>query len=368
MHNLAAGILIYRLTGSELLLGVLAMMQFLPTLVLAPLSGRVADRHDRRRIVVVTGLFSAAVAGALAALAWADLAPVPVVLGLSLALGVSQAFTIPASAALLSELVDAADLSSAVALNSMTFNLARSFGPMLAAVVIGTLGVPAAFAINAGAYLAFALAVASIATVARAAAAEGVSIRLRDTVALVRREPRLWSSLVVVMVVGFAADPINTLAPAFAVAFGRADTDAGFVVGAFGAGAVLAAITLTGRLGISSRSLGAALAGLGAGIVVFSITPSFGPALVVLGVAGFCYLSSNAAATTRLQLGVEEAHRGRIMALWSVAFLGMRPAASLLDGGIASVAGVRAAGVTLALPAVAVGLALVFGRRPARRP
>jgi MFS family permease len=363
MHNLAAGILIFRLTGSELLLGTLAIMQFLPTLLLAPVIGRAADRYDRGRVVIATQLFSTVVAAALALLVWADAASVPVVLGLSLALGVANSFAIPAGAALLSGLVDAADLESAVALNSMTFNLARAVGPVLAAVAIGTLGIPAAFALNAASYLALAVAVLFVGPLPASALARGAAIRLWDTVALVRGDARLWGSLVVIMVVGFAADPINTLSPAFAVAFDRPDTDAGFVIGAFGAGAVTAAIAFTGRLRLTTRRLGAALCGLGGGIVLFSLAPAFGPALVLVFLAGICYLSVNAAATSRVQLGVEEAHRGRVMALWSVAFLGMRPLASFVDGAIASVFGVRAAGIVLALPAVAAGLTLALTRR-----
>jgi len=101
------------------------------------------------------------------------------------------------------------------------------------------------------------------------------------------------------------------------------------------------------------------LALLGSGIVAFSLSPWLPLGLVLLFVAGFGYLASNTAATTQLQLGVDEIQRGRIMALWSMGFLGLRPVASLLDGAIASVAGVRAAGVVLAVPALA-GAAIIW--------
>jgi hypothetical protein len=103
--------------------------------------------------------------------------------------------------------------------------------------------------------------------------------------------------------------------------------------------------------------MAATLAALGIGVALFSLTPSLPVGFAFLALAGFGYLSSNTAATTRLQLGVAPQHRGRIMALWSIAFLGLRPVASLADGAIAGAFGVRAAGVVLALPALlAAGL------------
>ena len=106
---------------------------------------------------------------------------------------------------------------------------------------------------------------------------------------------------------------------------------------------------------------------LGGGIALFSVTPWLPLGLVFVAIGGFGYLASNTAATTRLQLGVEERQRGRIMALWTIAFLGLRPLASLADGAIASLAGVRVAGVVLALPALAAALYLLSPRGPGAR-
>ena len=120
-----------------------------------------------------------------------------------------------------------------------------------------------------------------------------------------------------------------------------------------------AAFLVAGRVVASRRRMAITLALLGSGIVAFSLSPWLPLGLVLLFVAGFGYLASNTAATTQLQLGVDETQRGRIMALWSMGFLGLRPVASLLDGAIASVAGVRAAGVVLAVPALA-GAAIIW--------
>jgi MFS family permease len=188
------------------------------------------------------------------------------------------------------------------------------------------------------------------------------SSRLRDSFELLRREPRLLAALLIVMAVGFASDPINTLAPAFAHAFDRPDTFSGYIIGVFGGGAVVAAFAIAGRAPSRPRMV-ATLTLLGGGVSAFSLLPWLPLALGVLFVAGLGYLASNTAATSFLQLGVAESQRGRIMALWSIAFLGLRPVASLIDGAIASAAGVRVAGVVLALPALAGAAVVLRWRR-----
>jgi MFS family permease len=357
-QNLAASILVYRLTGSAFLLGVLNFANFVPVLVLAPWAGSVADRFDRRRVLLTTQLSAAALSAILAALAWTGQARVWVVIAFALALGVMSAYSAPTSMALVGGLVPPAHLGSAVALNSMTFNLARAIGPVLAGVSVSALGIPASFAINSASYLLLVLGVLVVRPAERVRASRAET-RLRESLRLVRAQPELLALLLIVTVVGFGSDPVNTEAPAFAKAFGRPDTEAGFIIGAFGAGAVSAAFILAGRVTGSRRRMVLTLALLGSGMIAFSLVRWLPAGLALLAVAGFGYLASNAAATSRLQLGVEERHRGRIMALWSVAFLGLRPAASLLDGAIAGAFGVRAAGVVLALPALACAAAIL---------
>jgi MFS family permease len=359
-QNLAASLLVFRLTHSPFLLGVLNFCNFIPVLLLAPWAGSAADRLDRRKLLFVTQIVATALSGTLAALAWGGHAGAWTVIGFGLALGVTSAFSAPASQALIASLVPASDLASAVALNSMTFNLARAIGPALAALSVRKLGIPASFAINSASYVLLAGALVIVRPREQRRATRESS-RLRESWKLVRQKPELLGFLLVVTAVGFASDPVNTEAPAFAHAFGRPDTDAGWIIGAFGAGAVTAAFLFAGRVAASRRRLILTLALLGVGIAAFSLSPWLWLAFPLLFVAGFGYLSSNTAATSRLQLGVEEHQRGRIMALWSVAFLGLRPFASLADGGIADLAGVRTAGVALAVPTLVLA-AVVFRR------
>ena len=364
-QNLAASILVFRLTHSPFLLGVLNFANFVPVLVLAPWAGSVADRYDRRQVLLATQLVSAALSAVLAGLAWGGLARVWVVIVFALGLGVMSAFSAPTSMALVGGLVPVQHLGSAVALNSMTFNLARAIGPVLAGVSVSTLGIPASFAINSASYLLLVLGVLVVRPAERIRASRAET-RLRESLRLVRAQPELLALLLIVTVVGFGSDPVNTEAPAFARAFGRPDTEAGFIIGAFGAGAVAAAFLLAGRVTGSRRRMVFTLSMLGSGMVAFSVVRWLPVGFGLLAIAGFGYLASNASATSRLQLGVEERHRGRIMALWSVAFLGFRPAASLLDGAVAGAFGVRAAGVVLALPAFACAAAILAAPRLVR--
>jgi MFS family permease len=364
-QNLASQLLVYRLTHSPFLLGVLNFCNFIPVLALAPWAGSAADRFDRRRLLIATQIAATVLSATLAVLAWSGRADQWVVIGFALGLGISSAFSAPASTAFISQLVDRRNLPSAVALNSMTFNIARAVGPALAAVSVKQLGIPASFAINAASYLLFVAGLAIVDPRPTARARRGEA-RLRESLALVRRTPRLLVFLLIVTAVGFASDPINTLAPAFAREFGYHDTVAGLIIGAFGFGAVSAAFLLAGRVAGTRRRMVTTLTLLGLGVIAFSISPWLALGFVFLAIAGFGYLASNTHATTRLQLEVEESQRGRIMALWSVAFLGLRPVASLVDGAIAGAFGVRVAGVCLALPAL--GMAAVVAFRGARRP
>jgi MFS family permease len=358
-QNLAASILVYRLTHSPFLLGVLNFCQFTPVLLLSPWAGSLADRVDRRRLLLCTQLASTALSATLAALAWGGAASVWVVIGLSAALGVATAVGVPAQQALIASLVDEEDVPQAVALNSMTFNLARAIGPASAAAVIATLGIAWAFALNSVSYL---LLVGGLLLVRPRAEERAQRGSLLDSLRLLRENPKLAVALLIVMVAGFGSDPVNTESPAFAHAFGYSDAWAGAIVAFFGAGAVAAALLVAGRVAGSRRRMAVTLAALGSGMALFALAPWLPLGFAFLALAGFGYLGSNTSATTRLALGVSPGQRGRIMALWSIAFLGLRPVASLADGAIAGTLGVRAAGVLLGTPAL-LGAALAFRSR-----
>lgn len=348
-QNLAAGILVYRLTHSALLLGVLTACQFGPVLLLSPWTGGLADRFDRRRLLIGTQSTAAVLSGALALLVWSGVDPPWLVILFATGMGVTTAISNPTQMALVGSLVPREDLTRAVALNTTTFNLARAVGPAAASIVVAAFGVAPAFAVNSFSYLLLigGLLLVSIAPVERAKRP-----RLRDSIDLVRVQPRLAAYLGITLAVSVAADPVNTESPAVIHAFGRSPDWAGVIVGAFGIGAVLAAFFVTGHAVGSRRRIGVTLALLSGGMICVALTPWLPLALCFLLVAGVGSLSSNAAATARLQLSVEDAQRGRIMALWSIAWMGTRPVTSLFDGALANWQGVRVAIPVMAAPAL----------------
>jgi predicted MFS family arabinose efflux permease len=362
-QTLAQGVLVYRLTDSAPLLGVLGFAQFASVFVLAPWTGGAADRFDRRRLFMATQLAAAAVSGVLTLLTALDAVTTVAVMVLAAALGVTNAFSTPAMLSLVPSLVDPSRVATTIALNSVTFNLARAIGPSLAALVIAHYDVAWAFGVNAASYLGLVLGLLFVrprATQPRPASRP----RLRESIEIVRRQRRLLGLLGVVAVVSVCSDPVLTLAPAIVERlFDRSPAAAGYLGGAFGTGAVVAAFAVSHRLRGTRVGLAATMVVCGAGVVALGFSPSLPVGMLAMLVAGFGFLASNTTATARLQLEVSDEHRGRVMALWSIAFLGGRPVGSLVDGGVASLFGLRVATVTMALPALGAAAVFLAARR-----
>lgn len=349
-QNIAAGLLVYELTRSTLLVGAVNFSQFIGSFLLASVAGGAADRFDRRKLLIVSQLGAAAVGAALAVVTLLGAVTPTIVIVAALALGFALAFMVPALLALVPLLVAEEDLDAAVALNSVSFNLARAVGPILGALVVGGAGYGVAFALNAGSFLVFVAALAVIRPRPQERA-RGVRPKLIETVRLVRSVPAWWAVLVATMVISMSTDPINTLTPELALdTFGGVELDAGLLVGAFGAGATLTAVTLTGWLRRQRRTLPAAMGVQAAGMLLVGLAPGLGVALVGMAVSGGGFIAGITRASVRLQAEVPDLQRGRVMALWSVAFVGTRPLASLASGAIAEVAGAQVAAMVLALP------------------
>lgn len=369
-QTIAQVLLVYRLTGSPFLVGVVNFSQFAAVIFLAPVSGAAADRFDRRKLIVCMQMLAAALAALLAVLTAAGAATSEIVIGIALALGVTTAMTIPALQAIVPVLVDRSELSAAVALNAVTFNLSRVLGPILGVAVIANLGLSTAFALNSLSYLALVAGLLLVSPRENERETPTAPPRLRASLRLVASDRRLLAPLIVVGLAGITSDPVNTLTPAFSTeVFGRPDTFTGFLVGAFGAGAVTAAFAVTGRAHPSYRLISVMLGIMSFGMVVFALSTSEAVGLFGLFVCGFGYVASVVAATSLLHLATEESHRGRIMSLWSLSFQGSRPIGSLVDGGVASLAGIRVAGLLMALPAVAggIGLTVLLARAASTR-
>lgn len=365
-QNIALALLVYRLTKSSFWVGVVNFAQFIGVVLLAPWAGNTADRVDRRKLIVATQLAATVVSAALAWIVAAGSKSLALVLGLALLLGSTTAFATPALQAVIPALVPREDLGAAVAMNSVTFNLARAVGPVVGAYVVAKLGISWAIGLNAFSYLALAIA-ALVLHLEQQRERPAQRARLRDSVAMLRRNQQLLMLLVIVAAVSLTMDPVSTLTPAYATkCFHRPDTFSGLLIGAFGAGAVVGSVLPLRETHRPGGRIALMLAILTAGMIAFALLPSLVAALVSLSIAGFGYLIGQTSATTQLQLAVSDDERGRFMALWSIAFLGTRPFAALIDGGLAALVGPRGATLLMTIPTA--GAALLAPRLRGRQP
>jgi MFS family permease len=363
MQRVAMAWLVYRLTGSAFVLGLVGFAGRIPTLLLAPFAGVAADRWDRRPILYVTQTLSMLQALLLAGLVLGGVVQVWHVLVLATILGVFDAFDIPARQSFYVQLIDdPADLGNAIALNSTVFNMARLVGPSVAGVLIALIGEGWVFALNGLTYLSMLAALLMMGAMPRAAAAgaKGVLRNLREGFAFAWTFPAVRAVLLLITTSSFFAVPFVVLMPIFAadVLGGGADT-LGFLMAAQGVGALAGALFLAGRtttLGLG-RLIALAAALFGGGLLLFGASGTLWLSLPMLAVAGFGLMVQSASSNTFLQTIVGDGMRGRIMSLYTMAFIGTLPLGSLYAGWMAEQIGAQAtvmAGGVIALAAAAV--------------
>lgn len=350
VQNVTVPFLVFQLTGSAAWVGVTAFTSLFPLALFSIVGGTLADRFQRRSILLVTQTAAALVAVALWVL-WstgnASLAPV---LGLVAIGGVVTGLNIPAWQAFVSELVPRDVLLNAVTLNSTQFNAARAFGPALGGLVLAQLGIGWAFLLNAISYLVV-LAVLLLITVpplVRHAVRQSVLAGLVSSIGYVRAHRGLSTCVLAVAGLGLLASPVNSLLVVFAEdVFGVDRFRYGLLGAALGLGAVLAAPLVAGPGTSLRRSLlaGGGMVVHGVAILGFALAPVYPMALAMLVVAGAAYLPVAATLNTTLQLQVVEAQRGKVLALYITVFTVAIPVGSLVQGALASLVGAR---VTLA--------------------
>ncbi|HEX7132311.1 MAG TPA: MFS transporter [Iamia sp.] len=360
-QNLAAAVVVYELTGSNTLVGLVSVLQFTAMLILSPWAGVAGDRLDRRRLLIGAQLLSAAGAGVLA-VAVATLGvdglggPVPV-FAATIVIGVGYSVSVPMVQAIIPQLVGPKDLDGAIALSSVTFNLARAVGPAAAGALIAAAGSAAAFGVNALSFVVMVVVLLVIRTRPGPALDPDADRSLRAGLRWVRADRVAVPVLLATLALGWASDPVNTLTPAVADQLGRGDGFVGALVSAFGAGAAASAFfveRLRRRLGYrGSTRLGLALVAVGMVGLAAATAPVIG--LAALAVAGVGFLIGVTSLNGAMQRRVPEVMRARVMALWSVALLGVRPFAALVDGSIADLTSASTALVAAGVvPVVAV--------------
>jgi MFS family permease len=373
-QQITAAVVVFDVTGSTFMVGLVGVSQFLPSLVAAPWTGAAADRFDRRRLLLSAQIAAATAVAALATLtltvglerftaAW------PVLLT-ALVVGFAHAVSTPAQQALVPALVPAVDLDQAVALNSVTYNLARAVGPAIGAAILVTWGAGAAFGVNALSYL---VLVAGLLLIRPRQVSRPARSSMWVGFRHLRTDPTMAFLLVGITALGFGVDPVLTLTPALAqkltdTTFSNPDGLVGFLISAFGAGAVIGTL-LVGRVRVRWGHMPVAAAGLAllaAGILGLAFAPLAWVALGCLVLAGIGFLFGVTCLTSLMHIRIPEEIRGRIMALWGVAFLGSRPVAAFLDGAVADLVSPEAA-TLVAAGVVLTGMVVLVTRLPAHR-
>jgi MFS family permease len=371
MQMVAEAWLIYRLTGSSVLLGVLGFVGQIPIFLLSPLAGLVADRWPKRRVVIATQAASMLLAFTLATLALTGRIRVWEIIVLATLLGTVNAFDVPARQSFLIEMVGRENLLNAIALNSSMFNGARVAGPAIAGILVAVVGEGWCFLLNGVSYLAVIAGLCMMRIEKSKAAHDGASPlkKLREGFRFARHTKPIRALLVLLGVVSFMALPFSVLMPIFAVQILHGGASAyGWLMGAVGVGAMFGALAIAMRQQL--RALGSIVAysttGLGVSLVLFSASRWFWVSFTILILCGFTMMMQFTATNTLLQAMVPDQLRGRVMSMYSMMFLGMSPFGSLLAGALAGRIG---APVTVAIGGLAACLGgLAFARKwPALR-
>ena len=340
--RVATSWLVYRLTGSVLLLGVVAFAGQIPTLILAPVAGVLVDRWNRHRILLVTQVLSMLQSFALAGLSFAGIIRVRDVLLLQIAQGIINAFDTPARQSFVVEMVeDRADLPNAIALNSSMVNLSRVIGPSIGGGIIAAVGEAWCFTIDGLSYIAVigSLLAMHVVNLPHAPRTTKVVEELVDGFHYVTRSPPIRSALLLLALVSTMGMPYTVLMPAVArnVLHGDSHT-LGFLMTAAGLGALAGAFYLASRrtvIGLG-RVIAIAAVTFGVALVLFSLSRNLILSLAILPLVGGGMIVTMAAVNTVLQTIVEERMRGRMMAFYTMAFLGTAPIGSLIAGVVAN--------------------------------
>jgi MFS family permease len=358
MQSVAQSWLVYRLTGSALLLGSVGFASQIPVFLFAPLGGIAADRYNRRQIVIGTQIASMLLAFALAALTLLDRVQVWHVFVLASLLGIVNAFDIPGRQSFLVDMVGKEDLMNAIALNSSMFNGARVVGPAIAGILVAKIGEGWCFFANAVSYIAVIIGLLLMRVQSRARVSMGSPLEhMLEGFRFVERTAPIRALLLLLGIVSLVGMPYIVLMPIFAdqILHGGA-RGLGILMGATGVGALLGALTLAFRKGVKGlgRWVAWCCAGFGSSLIVFSLSHKFWISVILLLPVGYTMMLQMACSNTLIQVMVPDALRGRVMAVYSMMFMGMAPIGALLGGALADRLG---APVTVAIG----GLASVAG-------
>ncbi len=338
MQTVAQGWLILTLTGSPFILGLAAAVRSLPVLFLVVPAGIVADRFDKRKIVIATSVVAALASSLLGVLAVANIIDVTTVLIIAFVLGLTNAFEMPARHSYVSELIGRRHLANAIALNSLLFNGARVIGPAIAGILVALVGPGWAFLINAASYVPVIIGLLMISRVHLPRPSIAAHLALPEAIRYLRGEPRVAALLGLLAAQTIFASGHFILGPSLAKDLGQGAEGLGVLLSATGVGAIVGGLGLAATSERSSRWRMLLLAGLAlaAGLIGVGLTRSYPITLLCFVLAGWGMVTFNASSNTLIQTIVPDRLRGRIMSLYVLVLLGLMPAGGLLMGTLAS--------------------------------
>ena len=359
MQTVAQSFVVLDLTHSGTQLGLATAARFLPMFVFGPLGGVFADRMDKRRVLYLTQSLSGLLAGVFAVTVGTHVIRLWLVYLLALALGFVNVFDNPARQSFISEMVPPADLPNAVTLNSVAMNMARVFGAALGGVIAAAIGLALCFACNAASFAAVLVSLAAM-RASELYPAERVPRRkrqVRQGLRYVRKTPELLIPLLMIAVVGTLAWEFQVTLPLMASqVFHHGAAAYGVMASVMGAGAVVGGLISAARSRPRARALCVAAIGWGIAILAAAAAPSLPLELAALVFVGYGSITFNSLAKTTLQLAARPELRGRVMALWALAWLGSTPIGGPIVGWVGQVVGPRWALVIGGLPTLVCGI------------
>jgi MFS family permease len=345
MTRIATSWLVYKLTKSPLLLGVVSFAGQIPTFLFAPIAGVWVDRLDRRRVLVVTQFLAMLQSLALAALTLSGHINIPEVIALGAFQGLINAFDMPGRQAFLIQMVDdKQDLGNAVALNSSMVNMARLIGPSLAGAVIALFGTGYCFLIDGLSYLPViaSLLMMRLKPLLIPHSTTSMFQQLKEGWTYVANSTPIRTILILFAIISLMGWPFTVLMPIFALKILNGGPHTyGFLMGAVGVGALISAYSLAIRQSVRglTKMIPIASAMLGVALILFALSRNYWFSLVMLAFCGFGMMQQMAASMTIIQTIVEEKKRGRVMSYSTVALVGMAPFGGLLAGTVADAIG-----------------------------
>jgi MFS family permease len=367
MQMIAQSFLVFQLTGSGTQVGFIVALQTLPVMLLGPYGGVVADRVDKRRLMIVLQSAMGVQALALGLLAITHVITMWEIGVLAAILGLNNTFENPARQTFILEMVGPTDLRNAVTLNSVMVNVARAVGPAAAGLIIEAGGLGICFLLNAASFVAVvgSLVRMNVAALAPSPPQQRARGQLREGLRYVRGEVGLAVPLLMMAIVGCLAYEFQVTLPVVAArAFHGGSRTYGFMTAAMGVGAVVGGLYTAGRGRTGLLSLVRSSVVFAVVIAAAAVAPTLPLEIIALAAVGAASVSFLSKGNSTLQLAAAPHMRGRVMALWAVAFLGSTPIGGPVAGYVAQHAGARWG---LALGAFACAVAAVIGMSVLRR-